>query len=200
MALAVVCSVAIWLWASHARGERNSQAQTGASDASPIRDRIAPFMVRADWSDAQLATLNAELLELGGSQIARVASDTWFQRFVDELRRRLKEQQALASTTLTADNSPLAALAVTVGLDLNSPDAAIHIAALPPPPPPETPAPIENVSTSIDRVSLPALQKTTPQSVPSEPAPAPMPARVESSPQVSAAPARPRPRILARSS
>jgi formylglycine-generating enzyme required for sulfatase activity len=181
--LVAIGGVAFWLWTTHARGEHSAEGQAGASEANPLRDRIVPFMARADWSDAQLATLNAELLELGGSQIARVVSDTWFQRFVDELRRRLKEQQALAATTLTADNSPLAALAVTVGLDLNSPDAAIHIAALPPPPV-EAP-PIDNVSTSIHRVSLPATPKPAPQSAPSEPVPAPTPAHVEPSPQVS---------------
>jgi formylglycine-generating enzyme required for sulfatase activity len=51
---------------------------------------------------------------------------------VDDVRRRFKEQQALSAMPLTADNSPLAALAVTVGLDLNAPDAAIHVT------PPET--------------------------------------------------------------
>src|SRR5690606_28843667 len=47
-------------------------------------------------------------------------------------------QQALAGSPLTVDTSPLAALAVTVGLDLNSPDAAIRIAALPPPRAPQS--------------------------------------------------------------
>jgi formylglycine-generating enzyme required for sulfatase activity len=81
--------------------------------------------------------LNAALLEVGGVQIAAAAHEARFQRFIDELRARLKEQQALASARLTVDNSPLAALAVTVGIDLNSPDSALHIAPLPAPPPPE---------------------------------------------------------------
>jgi formylglycine-generating enzyme required for sulfatase activity len=100
---------------------------------------VQGFVAGGDWSDARTTTLNAALLELGDGQIAAVAHEEWFLRFVDELRRRLKEQQALSPTRLTVDNSPLAALAVTVGLDLNSPDAALHIAPLPPPSPPPSP-------------------------------------------------------------
>jgi len=55
-------------------------------------------------------------LEVGGVQIVAAAHEARFQRFIDELRARLKEQQALAPARLTADNSPLAALAVTVAL------------------------------------------------------------------------------------
>jgi formylglycine-generating enzyme required for sulfatase activity len=96
-----------------------------------ILDLVGSFIDRGDWSDGRLTTLNASLLEVGGVQIAAAAHEARFQRFIDELRARLKEQQALASARLTADNSPLAALAVTVGMDLNSPDSALHIAPLP---------------------------------------------------------------------
>ena len=131
--LVAVAAIAFWMWRGSSPGGADAgPVQAGAADH--VHDLIAPFIDRGDWSDGRLTSLNASLLELGGAQIATVTRETWFQRFVDELRRRLKEQQALAATPLTVDTSPLAALAVTVGIDLNSPDAAIHIATLPPPP------------------------------------------------------------------
>jgi formylglycine-generating enzyme required for sulfatase activity len=111
-----------------------------AEGLNRILDLVGPFIDRGDWSDGRLATLNAALLEVGGVQIAGAAHEAGFQRFIEELRARFKEQQALAQAPLTADNSPLAALAVTVGIDLNSPDSALHIAPLPAPPPPESAA------------------------------------------------------------
>jgi formylglycine-generating enzyme required for sulfatase activity len=138
VALIAVAAVALWLWRAPTSSQDSQHLPAGAADH--VHEFVAPFVDRGDWSDARLTSLNASLLELGGAQIATVTREAWFQRFVDELRRRLKEQQALASTPLTVDNSPLAALAVTVGIDLNSPDAAIHIAALPPPPPAESSA------------------------------------------------------------
>ncbi|MDB6012824.1 MAG: serine/threonine protein kinase PpkA [Gammaproteobacteria bacterium] len=107
-----------------------------AEGLNRILDLVGSFIDRGDWSDGRLATLNASLLEVGGAQIAAATHEARFQRFIDELRARLKEQQALAPARLTADNSPLAALAVAVGIDLNSPDSALHIAPLPAPPPP----------------------------------------------------------------
>lgn len=112
-----------------------------------VLELVEPFMDRGDWSEGRLAALNAALLELGGSRIALVAHDARFQHFVDELRSRFKEQQALSPLPLTANNSPLAALAVTVGIDLNSPDSALHITPPPPPPPAvdaSSPAPAPN--------------------------------------------------------
>jgi formylglycine-generating enzyme required for sulfatase activity len=122
-------------------GAAGSSGSTATAEGlKRILDLVGPFIDRGDWSDARLATLNAALLEVGGVQIAAAAHEARFQRFIDELRARLKEQQALASARLTVDNSPLAALAVTVGIDLNSPDSALHIAPLPAPPPPESAA------------------------------------------------------------
>jgi formylglycine-generating enzyme required for sulfatase activity len=115
----------------------DSAAGSDAAGVEAVRRLIDEFIDRGDWSESRLTPLNAALLELGGARMAAAAREAWFQRFVDELRRRLKEQQALAPATLTADNSPLAALAVTVGFDLKSPDAAIHIASLPPPSAPQ---------------------------------------------------------------
>lgn len=123
-----------WWWlAPQSPGAGGTSTMPTAAEQGRIHSLLTQFTDRGDWSDTHLATLNADLLELGGAQLSASADEAWFQRFVDEIRRRLKEQQALASTPLSADNSPLAALAITVGLDLNAPDAAIHIAALPPP-------------------------------------------------------------------
>lgn len=114
--------------------QRSTPQEKAAADAfaptSAVHEVVAPFVQRADWSDARVAALNVSLLEIGERQIAAVAGEPWFQRFVDDLRKRFKEQQALVQRPLTAQSSPLAALAVTVGLDLNSPDAAIRITAI----------------------------------------------------------------------
>jgi formylglycine-generating enzyme required for sulfatase activity len=152
-----VLAVAFWVWRVTAVRNTVASSTAGPSLGGPERARevIQDFIGRGDWSDGRLAPINAALTRLGGEQLAAVARETWFQRFVDEIRRRLKEQQALATTTLTADNSALAALAVTVGLDLNSPDAAIHIATVPaasPAPAPEAPRP-RPVPSSGQRVA-----------------------------------------------
>ena len=147
IAVLLIAGLGFWLWRSHASSSADtSGAAPNAGEHDRVRDLLAQFTDRADWGDAHLAALNTDLLELGGARMAAATSEPWFQRFIEEVRQRLKEQQALASTPLSADNSPLAALAVTVGLDLNAPDAAIHIAALPPPAVPQsavTPAPRE---------------------------------------------------------
>jgi formylglycine-generating enzyme required for sulfatase activity len=103
-----------------------------------VQQLVQSFVAAGDWSDARVTTFNSALAELGGAQIGAAAHEGWFRQFVDELRRRLKEQQALSPTRLTVDNTPLAALAVTVGIDLDSPDSALHIAPLPPPRPAES--------------------------------------------------------------
>lgn len=124
----LVIAAAAW-WALRSTPDEQAAADATAP-ASPVHDVVEPFVQRGDWSDARVAALNVALLELGERQIGAVAGEQWFQRFVDDLRKRFKEQQALVRTPLTAQSSPLAALAVTVGLDLDSPDAAIHISAI----------------------------------------------------------------------
>src|SRR5207253_5130113 len=66
------------------------------------------------------------LLEAGPQRIRAAAGAEWFQRLADAVRQRLKEQRALGSTPLTPDKSPLAALGITLGIDLMLP-AAIPI-------------------------------------------------------------------------
>jgi formylglycine-generating enzyme required for sulfatase activity len=120
------------------------------AQASPVRDVVQPFVERGDWSDTRVASLNVELLALGQRHMAAAAHEQWFQRFVEELRMRFKEQQALAPAPLTAHTSPLAALAVTVGLDLNSPDAAIRIPAA------DVPISAPHVATPAVEIAVPA--------------------------------------------
>ena len=131
--LAVAAAVAVWLSIGSGDAPSHEAGAVTARNDEAFHRLIDEFTDRGDWGDAQLAPLNAALLELGGARMAASAHEPWFQHFVDELRRRLKEQQALSPAALTSNNSPLAALAVTVGFDLQSPDAAIHIASLPPP-------------------------------------------------------------------
>lgn len=136
----VILVVAIALWMLFGRAgsvpTANSPGSSaaGASSTEAVQTLVQSFVDAGDWSDAQVTTFNAALAESGGDRIAAVAHEGWFRQFVDELRRRLKEQQALSPTRLTVDNSPLAALAVTVGIDLDSPDSALHISPLPPHP------------------------------------------------------------------
>lgn len=105
----------------------------GAIDIdNPVYDAVVPFLATNEWSDRRVANLNAALLELPASEIAEQSGTDWFVALVDEVRRRLKEQQALSSHPLTPEKSPLAALAVTIGIDLQKPDAAIRIAVEPP--------------------------------------------------------------------
>lgn len=130
--IVVVIAVVVWAWFQHDRSEPQQSTNTTSAPPGAARSALDQFMDAGDWGDGRIAALNATLMELGSEQIAPLTREAGFQRFVDELRRRLKEQQALAPVTLTVDNSPLAALAVTVGVDLKSPDSELHIVAAPP--------------------------------------------------------------------
>ena len=184
-AVGVVAVVGIWWWSSHGLpGGGVAPTSTGASRVSAsVEEVVRPFIDRNDWSDASVDGVNASLLELGHQPLAAAASEQWFQRFVDEVRRRFKEQQALSTAPLTADNSPLAALAVTVGLDLNAPDAAIHIAPAEPvaagPVPPAGPMPPAGPvpATSPQAPAVAAHSQVAPPSHP--PFPTPTPAHVQ---------------------
>jgi formylglycine-generating enzyme required for sulfatase activity len=147
--------------APDAANSAGSAATTARLDR--ILDLVGGFTERGDWSDGRLATLNAALLELGGVQTVAAAREARFQHFVDELRSRLKEQQALAAVPLTVDNSPLAALAVTVGIDLNSPDSALHVAPLPEPIPPESTTPGARGDVAPPGARRVAVRSPTPQ-------------------------------------
>lgn len=140
-AVALVLVGAVGWWAVHRSTPDEHVAEDVATPTSPVYELVDPFVHRGDWSDARVAALNVALLELGEREIGAIASEPWFQRFVDDVRKRVKEQQALAQRPLTAKSSPLAALAVTVGLDLNSPDAAIRISAIETPSRPATSEP-----------------------------------------------------------
>lgn len=143
-AVSLMMIAAVGWWAVHRSAPDEDVAADFVTPPSPVHDVVDPFVHHGDWSDARVAALNVALLELGEREIGAVASQPWFQRFVDDLRKRLKEQQALVRAPLTAKSSPLAALAVTVGLDLNSPDAAIRISAMEAP---DQPAPAEPASS-----------------------------------------------------
>lgn len=155
--LILVVAVALWmLFGRHGSSPTATQpgaSAAGASSAEVIEGLVQSFVGAGDWSDARVMALNTALAEIGGSQIATVAHEGWFRQFVDALRRRLKEQQALSPTRLTVENSPLAALAVTVGIDLDSPDSAPHISPLPPPQPAETVKSANAAARPVQRVA-----------------------------------------------
>ncbi len=192
-----VAALAFWLWRMSSVRNTATPSATGSSQqgAERAQDLIQEFIGHGDWSDASLVSINSALRRLGGEQLAAVARETWFQRFVDEIRRRLKEQQALATTTLTAENNALAALAVTVGLDLDSPDASIHVAAVPPPLPPaaqpEVPRPRPMPSTGEHAAATPPAVAHTSNAPAAGPSEAPSPKVAAPSEPVAAPPASP---------
>jgi formylglycine-generating enzyme required for sulfatase activity len=106
-----------------------STAEAGLDDNAAYQ-LVTTFVQDSDWSDARLVALNTDLGTIGDDVFATAADSPVYQHFVDDVRRRFKEQQALAAKPLVPENSPIAALAVTVGLDLHSPDNAVHIAPL----------------------------------------------------------------------
>ncbi|MGH8217749.1 MAG: formylglycine-generating enzyme family protein [Steroidobacteraceae bacterium] len=136
----MVAAAAIFLFWRHGASERNrasspasspapgGEARTAAA-AEPIRQLLQPLLDSPDWSDARLLALNSALLEAGHARIAAAQDADWFNAFVEQVRSRVREQQALAGAPLTADTSPLAALATTLGMDLTSPDRPIHLAS-----------------------------------------------------------------------
>ncbi|MGH8261501.1 MAG: hypothetical protein ACREUG_17610, partial [Steroidobacteraceae bacterium] len=63
----------------------------------------------------------------GATSIAAAQSADWFNAVVDQVRSRVKERQALAGAQLNPGSSPLAALAVTLGVDLVAPDRPLRI-------------------------------------------------------------------------
>jgi hypothetical protein len=105
-----------------------SQAVPEATPLDGIHALVQPLLESADWSDDRIAAVNTGLLEAGRARVAADARTEWFERFAVAVRRRVKEEQALGGAS-SPDKSPLAALAVTIGVDLESPDRPILIAA-----------------------------------------------------------------------
>ncbi len=135
MAIAAVVILGGWLvwkkfpfvsgsgWASS-----TSQAVPEATHLDSVHALVQPLLESADWSDDRIAAVNTGLLEAGRARVAADARTEWFERFAVTVRRRVKEEQALGGAS-SPDKSPLAALAVTIGVDLKSPDSPILIAA-----------------------------------------------------------------------
>lgn len=165
-AIVVLASAGAVIWALRRAEPEAPVIVESPESKGPVREAIEAFMARGDWSDSETMALNAELLELGRQQVAAVASEQWFQRFVHDLRKRLKEQQALSHTPLAAQTSPLAALAVTAGVDLDSPDAAIRIA----PPPEASELPVSTAAPIMSAKEVATTAATTKRlSTPSQP-------------------------------
>ena len=99
--------------------------QAVPASADRVFGLIAPMLDNPDWGDARIASVNAGLLEEGPRKIAADQGTAWFQRFAEEVRSRLKEQQAMAADRLVPEKSSLAALAVTIGLDLEALDGPL---------------------------------------------------------------------------
>jgi formylglycine-generating enzyme required for sulfatase activity len=118
---------AFWYLRAGSTAPSVSTANTGLESNAAYR-LVTAFTQDADWSDARLIALNTDLSTVGDDVLATAGDSTAYQHFVDDVRRRFKEQQALSARPLVPENSPIAALAVTVGLDLHSPDSAVHIA------------------------------------------------------------------------
>jgi len=130
LALLLAVSAGFLLWRHHLHGlAALHAADTGTNagaeseppgQADPIRTLLQPLLESSDWSDARLLALNEALLEAGRPRIEAVRDTDWFDAVLDSVRSRLLQQQALAGAPLTPDRSPLAALAVTLGIDLTA--------------------------------------------------------------------------------
>ena len=137
LVLLLALAVAFFVWRHHSRGVASSTATAPvpSGQTDPLQAVLEPLLQNPDWSDARLVALNQTLLEAGQPRLDAVRNTDWFAAFVESVRSRLLQQQALAGTPLTADNSPLAALAVTLGIDLAAPaQPAASPAHLPPSP------------------------------------------------------------------
>lgn len=105
--------------------ERSRVPESGTVSTDRIYEVIEPLMNNPDWGEARIAAVNASLLEEGARQIAARQQTEWFQRFAAEVRRRLESQRAAGAEGLVPDKSSLAALAVTIGLNLDDLDAPL---------------------------------------------------------------------------
>ncbi|MDE2263894.1 MAG: SUMF1/EgtB/PvdO family nonheme iron enzyme, partial [Gammaproteobacteria bacterium] len=106
--------------APHGTAATSSGAGEGTAQTDPIQALLQPLLENPDWSDDRLLALNEALLEAGRARLEAVSNTDWYQAFLESVRSRLRQQQALAGTPLTPDSSPLAALAVTLGIDLSA--------------------------------------------------------------------------------
>lgn len=117
-----------WLFRDRANDwrERTQKDNRHADSASAERifRLVVPLLNDPDWTEARIAAVNVALLEEGSRHIAAQRRTEWFQRFAEEVRHRLEEQKALKADRAAPERSSLAALAVTIGLDLNSPHEA----------------------------------------------------------------------------
>jgi formylglycine-generating enzyme required for sulfatase activity len=89
-------------------------------EASAAGALVQTFLRRGDWSDESVSELRAALETAGVADQVVAEQSPVTQEFVFEVRKRFKEQQALASGPLTEKNSPLAALAGALGIDLKA--------------------------------------------------------------------------------
>jgi hypothetical protein len=126
----VVTTIGVLLMLNRSGRERSGVPDQGVPISSDrIYEVIEPLMQNPDWGEARIAAVNASLLEEGARQIAARQQTAWFQRFAVEVRRRLASQRAAGTAGLVPDQSSLAALAVTIGINLNDLDAPL----MPPP-------------------------------------------------------------------
>lgn len=124
LVLVLALAVVFFVWRHHSRGAASPAAATApvsGGQTDPLQALLEPLLQNPDWSDARLVALNQALLEAGQQRLDAERNTDWFDAFVESVRSRLLQQQALAGTPLTPDNSPLAALAVTLGIDLAAP-------------------------------------------------------------------------------
>ncbi len=103
------------------RGQTVSDSPHTASPGSGrIFELVSPLLDDPVWTEARIAAVNAALLEEGPRRIAAQRRTQWFRRFAQEVQRRLEEQQALEAGRAVPERSSLAALAETIGLDVES--------------------------------------------------------------------------------
>jgi formylglycine-generating enzyme required for sulfatase activity len=139
--VAVLAGAAAWYFylrpGSVSPGAMSEQSESNPESYNAIND----FLAADDWSDEQIANLNARWATLPDDMRLAALAEPWYQNFVERVRSRVKERRAL---TATADRpgtveGPLAALASSVGIDISSPDTIL-------------PAPVRLPSAEADAV------------------------------------------------
>jgi len=121
---------------------------SGNSETSAAQRHIHEFLDRGDWTDERVDAFRFLLGESSKREWDEARESEVFRVLRDEVRKRFREQQALTAAVLTPQESPIAALAEQVGIDLKPAKAAPR-------------APASRTAAAKASAALPALPGAT---------------------------------------
>jgi formylglycine-generating enzyme required for sulfatase activity len=133
LALALVAALVagLWQWNAEQTVAQEPAAPLPAAESdpnNPVQRLVREFLDRGDWSDERIEALRFRLGEASRQDMETARHSPTMRLLREEIRKRFKEQQALTPTPLTPQDSSLAALAVRVGMDLQSANEAMRTA------------------------------------------------------------------------